>query len=162
MSVAYQTDPEGRKAVSKAARAANIGAYYDKAKAYAKKNAEKIAQYQAEYRMQNRAAAVEYYSTWRAENRHIRAALNAKREAQKDRRTPSWLTDQDQFRMKLKYAEARWMTAKTGILHHVDHYYPLQGKLVSGLHVPGNLRVIPARENIKKNAALPLVDRYPI
>jgi hypothetical protein len=53
------------------------------------------------------------------------------------------------------YEERDALTKKTGVAHEVDHFYPLQGKIVCGLHVPWNLHVIPASENRVKHNAMP-------
>ena len=41
-------------------------------------------------------------------------------------------------------------TKETGRDYHVDHIVPLQGRLVSGFHVSGNLRVVLADTNLSK------------
>ena len=64
------------------------------------------------------------------------------------RRTPPWA---DRAAILSIYREARRLTLETGVPHHVDHEVPLRGAIVSGLHVQTNLRVIPARQNIRKS-----------
>lgn len=72
----------------------------------------------------------------------------AKRRVEKLKRTPPWA---DQGAIKAVYDEALRLTRETGVKHHVDHEIPLQGVLVSGLHVHQNLRAIPASENVRKH-----------
>jgi hypothetical protein len=71
----------------------------------------------------------------------------SKRRTAKLKRTPAW-ADMDAIREF--YAAARRMTEATGVVYHVDHIIPLQGRLVSGLHVPNNLQIIPGTENSRK------------
>lgn len=89
---------------------------------------------------------------WASRNPDKVNAKWMKRDAAKKHRTPSWLTDDDLWMMEQVYDIASLRTKMLGIDFHVDHIVPLQGKTVSGLHVPWNLQVIPARENqIKSN-----------
>jgi hypothetical protein len=71
--------------------------------------------------------------------------------ADKAKRTPKWLTDFDHLHIKCLYQAAAMRTKESGMSWHVDHIIPLRGKLVSGLHVPSNMRVILGEENVSKN-----------
>lgn len=71
----------------------------------------------------------------------------SRRRASRVQRTPAW-ADQDAIREI--YARAHLETQRTGVMHHVDHILPLQGLLVSGLHVPANLQILTGSENSKK------------
>jgi hypothetical protein len=93
----------------------------------------------------------EYQNTYRKEKKYKVNALNRLRKYQKMQRTPSWLTLDDKWFMEEVYHLAQLRTKMLGFEWHVDHIIPIKGENVSGLHVPNNLRVIPAKENLSKN-----------
>jgi hypothetical protein len=78
------------------------------------------------------------------------AANLAKRRAAKLQRTPKWLSVDDFWLIEQAYEVASLRSKATNIAWHVDHIFPLQGELVSGLHVPTNLQVIPWFDNLFK------------
>lgn len=91
---------------------------------------------------------------WRANNVDKKRSYQAFRRAKVKEATPPWLTKQHRHQIALVYKEALRLSNETGVLYHVDHIVPLAGKEVSGLHVPWNLRAIPASENHKKSNKL--------
>jgi hypothetical protein len=118
------------------------------------------------YRVVNKAKCRAAIEAWSARNLDkVKAyakktkALNSgrilahtvKRRLAKTKRTPVWLTADDHWMIEQAYELAALRTKMFGFVWHVDHIVPLQGKIVSGLHAPNNLRVIPGAENIRKS-----------
>ena len=87
---------------------------------------------------------------YRKNNPEKHAASSRKRQCAKANRTPNWLTVDDFWLMQEAYSVARMRTNMTGVAWEVDHIIPLRGSVVSGLHVPLNLRVILRSENRSK------------
>jgi hypothetical protein len=143
-------------------------------------NKKKASLYQKEYRLKNQEKLLAYKKAWdlnnqdkvkaNGKNRYIVKkedikiyvslykkanpakviAWGAKRKAAKIQRTPKWLTSQDFERIETQYRLAEILTRLHNEPWHVDHIIPLQGKLVSGLHVPSNLQVLKGSENCSK------------
>lgn len=90
-------------------------------------------------------------SEWRKNNKDKRNSYNASRRSRLKQAEPSWLSDKQREEIVEVYSEAQRLTASTGVPHHVDHVVPLCGENVSGLHVPWNLKAIPAEENLRKS-----------
>ena len=78
-------------------------------------------------------------------------AIKIKYEAKLERATPCWLTEDDWAAMNAIYQKARELTRATGVKHQVDHVVPLNGKNISGLHVPTNLQILTQTENVSKS-----------
>ena len=78
--------------------------------------------------------------------------------ASKMNATPPWLTPIHMAQIQEMYDVAFAKSVQTGVKHHVDHIHPLQGDNFSGLHVPWNLQVIEAFENLSKGNRLPVDD----
>lgn len=118
--------------------------------AWHEKHPEVRAKARAKWLAANAEKAKEQNRRWFRDNPDAARAKSAKRRAAELRRTPPWLTDDEHWVMREAYDLAVQRTRLTGIPWDVDHIIPLQAKTVSGLHVPWNLRVIPAAENRSK------------
>lgn len=121
---------------------------------YCKTNKEKIIeqkkQYMSEYWKVNKEQHLQYNNQYQKANLARMAAKSAKRRAIKLQATPIWLTEEDIKEIEEFYKQSQLLKSITGEEHHVDHIIPLQGKNVCGLHVPWNLQVITAKENLSK------------
>lgn len=99
---------------------------------YQKKNPEMVKTRNRRYREKHKFL----FAVWEGERRFI-----------KNKAMPPWV---DRAAIREIYEEAAKRTRETGVAHHVDHRYPLRGKGFVGLHVPWNLQVLTATENISK------------
>lgn len=113
-------------------RAANRARIKAQGTAYRKANAERIKAQNAAYIRANRGSV---------------NARTARRTAARLQATPSWA---DLQAVRAIYEEAASLTQSTGIVHEVDHIYPMQSRWVCGLHCEANLQIVPRTANRKK------------
>ena len=149
-------------------------------KEYREKRKAQKAEYDREYRKTNKEQIAEReYNRWRAysdeeritlrtykrdwyrnkaeytplteeERKSRRRASRKKNKVKRQHRIPEWLTKEQLQEINTVYEEAVRLEIETGIAHHVDHIVPLCGENVSGLHVPWNLQILTASENLYK------------
>lgn len=161
-------DPEVRRQKAK-----------ERQKKYREKNKEKLAQknllrYHAIYKHDEESAQRhrEYRKEWALKNDY-KYELNEEQKGKARDRARQWQKDHPEQarsnnrlrKRRVRQAMPEWvdrkalaevyrlaieLEEKTGEKYHVDHIIPLVNDKVCGLHVPWNLQVIPAKENIKK------------
>jgi len=110
--------------------------------------------WETENRVKNKEKKAQQVRDWAVANPGAVREKTVRYQSKKRCATPAWLTAIQIAQMQEQYEIAIAVEMQTGIRQHVDHIVPLQGKTVSGLHVPWNLRVIPFYENIKKRNRL--------
>lgn len=103
------------------------------------------------WREKNLEYARDYYRQYAKNNPGKVNAKTVKRKTLKMKAIPRWA---DKEKIDGIYIECSRISKETGILHHVDHIIPLQGKNVCGLHCETNLQIITATENLRKNNRL--------
>ena len=139
-----------QRAANKEQRAETKKAWHQRNKGSLKLRPRKknTREYNAAYYLANKDAIKRRSGEWRKENPAVALAKTRKYQASKLQRTPQWA---DMSAITDFYVEAKRLEELTGIQFHVDHIVPLQGELVSGLHVPANLQLLPAHENLSKS-----------
>lgn len=111
------------------------------------KNKDRKRDYDERRRADKRHLYREASKRFRDSHREEKLAETSSRRRRVRNNTPKWA---DMRKIKGLYLEAAKMN-KGGVKYHVDHIVPLNGKLVSGLHVHYNMRIITADENIRKS-----------
>jgi hypothetical protein len=136
---------------------------------YRKQNKEKRREYNKKYKKEHydamKSAADKWVKNnpekvrakdakWRKNNPAKRSAKQMRRQANKLKATPLWLTEEHYKQILYFYElakELQWLSEEQ---LQVDHIIPLQGKNVCGLHVPWNLQILPKSMNISKGNKL--------
>lgn len=115
------------------------------------KDPERFKKYQKKYR--NTYPEKLKKSKQKEYNKNKASYLKRAREREKRlaKATPPWLTLEQKAHINRTYKLRDIISEATKITYHVDHIVPIKGKNVCGLHVPWNLLVISAKENLAKN-----------
>lgn len=114
-------------------------------KAYYEANKEKVKDRCKTYRESNKAEIKTKKKTYYEANKDWHIARAARRKALK---IPALLPTTDEELIKKLYKQRADMSKKHGEEYHVDHIIPLS---IGGAHHQDNMRVITAKENLKKH-----------
>jgi hypothetical protein len=118
------------------------------------RRARNVDKFRERDRVRYSSGRAETRSVWLAQDRQKRPWVYLLRVHQRNisikRATPRWLTKDQQESITSVYRSCAKMNMEGSIRYHVDHVVPLGGKNVCGLHVPWNLQIIQAVDNLRK------------
>lgn len=117
---------------------------------YRAKNREKRIETKKNWYKRNKAKSYGYVKKYKQTHKAKVNSYNTKRRLAKTNQMPKWLTIEQLRQIDEIYMQVEILNKTSNIRYSVDHIVPLQGKNVSGLHVPWNLRVLPLSENCSK------------
>lgn len=146
----YEANSEQKKATNKVWYEANKEQDKARKKIWVANNAQQVKTTKKAWYEKNKERHKATMKAWDEANSSKRNAIVAKRKAKKLQATPTWLTQEQLNQIERYYQVAKWVESILEIPIHVDHIVPLQGKEVSGLHVPWNLQLLPASINQSK------------
>ena len=126
----------------------------ENSKRWRQENPERLKELSKLWHEENKERVKELNRAWKKANKHKVNANTRMRQAAKLNATPPWLNEDHKFMLEEIYELRDLRSQATGVVHHVDHIVPLRGTTVCGLHVPWNLQVIPATDNIRKGNTL--------
>lgn len=92
----------------------------------------------------------EQIKEWRQNNLDLIRFYSANRRA-KITESEVNLTESEKEEIRKIYKECHDISESTGVLHHVDHIFPVSK---GGLHHPSNLQILTAKENLSKGAKI--------
>jgi hypothetical protein len=148
-AAAYRkANPDMFKASSVAYYKANSDRLKANAITWSKANPEKAKEYNITWYKANSNKLKADAITWRKTNPDKRTGYAAKQNAAKKQRVPAW-ADHDKINEWYELAAFATEVFETPI--EVDHIVPLNGKLVSGLHVDYNMQLLTSEANNKKH-----------
>lgn len=156
----YSDDPEKYRALSREDHRRHRDRNVARMATYREENPDIMKAASKSWRDRNTEKIKQSIKKWKTENKDRLRGYDASRIISEVQATPDWLTSSERKLIREVYASAKIISEETGEKHHVDHIVPLVSKYVCGLHVPWNLRVIPALENLRKGASFDLSNTH--